>query len=170
VNGLLAQGAEALILDLRDNPGGFLDQAVGVADLFLPQGEVLTQRGIDGQSLAHRSNNGDAAETVPLVVLINDGSASASEIVAGAIQDMERGVLIGEQTFGKGSVQQQFNLSDGGLLRVTTAAWFTPNGNTISGVGITPDVEVIIGEDDESDPQLDAAVDYLSQQIVDARQ
>lgn len=163
VRELLDQGAESMVLDLRNNPGGFLDQAVLVADLFLPEGDVLIQRDVSGNMREHHSNDGDPAESIPLVVLVNEGSASASEIVAGAIQDLDRGVLIGEQTFGKGSVQLQYDLSDGSILRLTYAAWFTPNDNAIDGEGIEPDILVPWQEaqDGGPDTQVEAAVEYL---------
>ncbi len=160
---LLAQRPVGLILDLRDNPGGWLDEAVSVADIFLDEGIVLYERSSDGSEQVFRSYDGDAAEDIPLVVLVNGGSASASEIVAGAIQDRERGVLIGVQTFGKGSVQRPYRLSDGSELRVTIARWFTPNDVAIHGEGLAPDVEVAMPEEREpdQDPQLDRAVEYL---------
>lgn len=164
LSNLLAQNPTGLILDLRDNPGGFLDQSVAVADAFLPQGVVLYERSstydLDQE---YRSDDGDLAENIPMVVLINAGSASASEIVAGAIQDRGRGVLIGETSFGKGSVQQAHTLSDGSELRVTIARWYTPDNVSIDGNGISPDIEVPtptdLGGDD--DPQLERAIDYL---------
>lgn len=164
VQELLAQNPAGLILDLRDNPGGYLDQSVAVADLFLPEGVVLYERSstydIDE---AYRSDTGDIAESIPMVVLVNVGSASASEIVAGAIQDNGRAILIGEVTFGKGSVQQTHTLSDGSELRVTIARWYTPNDKSISGEGITPDIEVPTPEDlgGENDTQLQRAIQYL---------
>jgi carboxyl-terminal processing protease len=164
VQDLLAQGAESIVLDLRNNPGGFLDQAVDVADLFLPEGDVLIQRDVDGHERTHHSDDGDAGEDVPLVVLVNGGSASASEIVAGAIQDLDRGLLVGEQTFGKGSVQLQYNLSDGSILRVTYAAWFTPDDHAINDSGIEPDLEVSFAAQDGPDTQLEAALEYLQTQ------
>ena len=162
---LLAQNPEGLILDLRDNPGGFLDQSIAVADLFLPEGVVLYERSrTQDIDEIYRSETGDLAEEIPLVVLINAGSASASEIVAGAIRDHERGVLIGETTFGKGSVQLTHTLSDGSELRVTIARWYLPSDQTIDGNGIAPDVEVETPEDlgGENDDQLQRAIDYLS--------
>lgn len=158
---LLAQNPDALVLDLRNNPGGFLDQSVMVTDLFLPEGIVLYQRDSQGGEEIFRSETGDIAESIPLVVLINEGSASASEIVAGAIQDTGRGTLIGETTFGKGSVQLLHVLSDGSELRVTIARWFTPNNNSINGVGISPDVEAEQDFDTEVDEQLQRALEYL---------
>lgn len=159
---LLARNPKGLILDLRNNPGGWLDQALEVADLFLDRGVILIERTKEGEEV-FRSRDGGPAESIPLVVLINGGSASASEIVAGAIQDRGRGILIGEPTVGKGSVQRPYRLRDGSELRVTIAHWFTPNDRAISGQGLTPDIEVPWPEDagPDEDPQLDRAVEYL---------
>ncbi|MHB0875849.1 MAG: S41 family peptidase [Anaerolineae bacterium] len=154
------QGAWGVILDLRDDPGGYLDQAVAVADEFLPLGTVLIERGRGDTETVHSSTDGGAAEDLPLVVLINGGSASASEIVAGAIQAHGRGLLIGETSFGKGSVQLPFDLSDGSELRVTIAKWYTPDDVLIQDSGLTPDVVVAPGEG-EADAQLQAAVESL---------
>lgn len=162
VRQLMDQGAKKLILDLRGNPGGFLEEAVTIADLFLPQGTVLIQRDVDGRTREYTSHSGDFAERIPLVVLVDKGSASASEIVAAAIQDNGRGTLIGQTTFGKGSVQLQYTLSDGSLLRVTYAAWYTPNDVSISQHGITPDIVVEMPEEPTSaDLQLERAVEFL---------
>ncbi len=158
---LLDNHPKGLIFDLRDNPGGFLDQAIDVADIFLKDGVVLYERTKDGQEQTFRSGNTGVAQDIPLVVLVNGGSASAAEIVAGAIQDRGRGELIGETTFGKGSVQQVNHLSDGSQLRVTIAHWFTPNNREIHGKGLQPDIEVAAGDDPAKDPQLDRAVEYL---------
>ncbi len=162
---LLEQGAASIIFDVRDNPGGFLDQSVSVADIFLPKGVVLLERNNQGLDRTFTSESGDAGEVFPLVVLVNPGSASASEIVAGAIRDNDRGILVGETTFGKGSVQSLHELSDGSELRVTIARWYTPNNISISEEGITPDIEVpspdsfILGG--EGDTQLERAIEYL---------
>lgn len=161
---LLAQNPTGLILDLRNNPGGYLDQSIDIADMFLPKGDVLYERNRQGLDETFTSENGDIAEKIPLVVLINGGSASASEIVAGAIQDRGRGTLIGETSFGKGSVQTVNYLSDGAELRVTIARWYTPNNNSINGVGISPDIEVertIEDYENDLDPQLDRAIEEL---------
>jgi carboxyl-terminal processing protease len=164
---LLEQEPQGIVLDLRQNPGGWLDQAVAVADLFLDEGVVLTERWSDGSEQVFKSRSGDLAESIPLVVLVDRGSASASEIVAGALQDRERAVLVGETTFGKGSVQRPFTLSDGSELRVTTALWFTPNDQAIHGAGLVPDIEVLRPERDGGDPdqnvdtQLERAAEYL---------
>jgi len=167
------QGARAIIFDLRDNGGGYLNQAVDVADLFLDQGLILIQRDVDGNERDYRSNNGDVGEELPLVVLINKNSASASEIVAGAIKDRDRGTLIGVTSFGKGSVQTLYDLSDGSVLRLTTANWFTPDDVSISENGIDPDIEVEqpLPEDGQQphrtleDAQLDAALRYLLNEL-----
>jgi carboxyl-terminal processing protease len=161
IQDVLAQNPKGLIFDLRDNPGGFLDQSVDVADLFLPDGVVLYERTKDGDEQVFRSDDDGIAQDIPLVVLVNGGSASAAEIVAGAIQDRGRGVLIGGTTFGKGSVQQINRLDDGSQLRVTIARWFTPDNRGIHGEGIPPDIEVERGDDPQVDPQLDRAVEYL---------
>lgn len=160
---LLAQNPAGLIFDLRDNPGGLLDQSVAVADVFMPEGVVLFERNIRGLDETFRAENGDAAETIPLVVLVNEASASASEIVAGAIQDSDRAIVIGSRSFGKGSVQQVHTLSDGSELRVTIARWYTPNDHTIDGQGITPDIEVESPLDlgGPEDGQLMRAIEYL---------
>ncbi len=163
---LLAQNPRGLILDLRDNPGGFLDQAIQVADLFLDEGVVAYERTRDGQERVFRSKSGDIGEKIPMVVLVNAGSASASEIVAGALQDRGRARLVGERTFGKGSVQLSHTLSDGSELRVTIARWFTPNNRAIHGEGLNPDIEVKAepgAATGGTDPQLQRAVEALLQ-------
>jgi carboxyl-terminal processing protease len=161
---LLDQGATALIFDLRSNGGGLRDQAVGVADLFLEQGLVVIQRGRDGEQVEFTSTDEGLAQDIPLVVLVNPGSASGSELVAGALQDRDRALLIGETTFGKGSVQVLFPLSDRSELRVTVEHWFTPDDRAIDGEGLTPDIEVPLTPEDFAagrDPQLDRAIEYL---------
>jgi carboxyl-terminal processing protease len=160
---LLAQNPQGLIFDLRDNTGGFLNQSVAVADLFLPEGVILYERDRFGQEETFLSVDGDIAEEIPLVVLVNAQSASASEIVAGAIQDRDRAVLIGEITYGKGSVQQTNVLSDEAELRVTIARWYTPNNQSINGQGITPDIEIEPPTEylTEADGQLQRAIEFL---------
>ncbi len=131
------------VLDLRNNPGGLLDQAVEVSDIFLEQGEIVSTRGRH-EDLAQRYNADpdDLTEGLPLVVLINGGSASASEIVAGALQDHGRAVLLGTDSFGKGSVQTIIPLGGQGAMRLTTARYYTPSGRSIQALGIEPDIEV----------------------------
>jgi carboxyl-terminal processing protease len=161
VKDLLAKNPKGLIFDLRDNLGGFLDQAEKVADMFLKDGVVLYERAKNGDEKVDRSTDAGIAQDIPLVVLVNNGSASASEIVAGAIQDRGRGALIGTTTFGKGAVQRLFNLADGSQVRIVNEHWFTPNNHDIHGKGIEPNITVERGDDPKVDPQLDRAVEYL---------
>ncbi|MDE2516711.1 MAG: S41 family peptidase [Rhodospirillales bacterium] len=133
----------ALILDLRNNPGGLVDQAVGVASAFIDKGEIVSTRGRHADDTQRWNAQGnDVAHGLPLVVLINGGSASASEIVSGALQDHRRAILLGTRSFGKGSVQTIIPLPGEGAVRLTTARYYTPSGRSIQGLGITPDVKV----------------------------
>ncbi len=135
---------KAIVLDLRNNPGGLLDQAVAVANDFISQGEIVSTRArhpADSQRWNAKPED-NISDGLPMVVLINDGSASASEIVAGALQDHRRAVVLGERSFGKGSVQTVIPLGDDGALRLTTARYYTPSGRSIQGLGITPDIPV----------------------------
>jgi carboxyl-terminal processing protease len=160
----LKQNPGGLILDLRGNPGGLLDAAVRIGSYFVPAGNILIERARDGSQQLYPRQGDFLLGSTPLVVLVDSGSASASEIVAGAIQDSGTGVLIGEKTYGKGSVQLPNSLSDGSQLRVTIAHWFTPKDRAIDQVGLTPDYAVHISKADidaKRDPQLDAAVQYL---------
>ena len=132
-----------VILDLRNNPGGLLDQAVAVGDDFIDHGEIVSTRARNpDDSQRWDAKGGDITDGLPLVVLINNGSASASEIVAGALQDHRRAILVGERSFGKGSVQTVIPLPGNGAMRLTTARYYTPSGRSIQGLGITPDVMV----------------------------
>ena len=140
---LRAQGMEALVLDLRNNPGGYLNAAIGVTSEFVDSGVVTYRENRAGVRHEERIIPGGTAYDLPLVVLVNGGSASASEIVAGAIRDHDRGVLVGEQTFGKGSVQNVHHLSDGSELRVTVEIWRTPDGSLIHRRGIAPQIVVV---------------------------
>jgi len=134
---------KGLILDLRNNPGGLLDQAISISDIFLNQGLVVYTKGrIQEQNMTFQAHSNNGKNLYPLVILVNEGSASASEIVAGAIQDHKRGVIVGTKTFGKGSVQTILPMPGGSGLRLTTARYFTPNGRSIQATGIVPDVEV----------------------------
>jgi carboxyl-terminal processing protease len=167
IDKLLSQGATAIVLDLRSNPGGLLSEAVNVSSLFIEKGPIVIEKLKGGQEKVFEAERRQTPFDIPLVVLVNGGSASASEIVAGAIQDTERATIIGEQTFGKGSVQLPHRLSDGSELRVTIAEWLTPSGRQIHGKGITPDIVVKIdfdADDPEADPQLAEAVRFLSNQ------
>lgn len=150
-----------IVLDLRSNPGGLLDQAVAVSDFFLTQGEIVSTRGRDrGDVQRYAARRGDVLNGKPIVVLINGGSASASEIVAGALQDRRRAVVLGTKSFGKGSVQTVIPLNGGtdGALRLTTAKYYTPSGRTIHEKGIEPDIEVKLPEPPKSEnPSADEA-------------
>jgi carboxyl-terminal processing protease len=154
-----------MVLDLRDNGGGYLHIAIAVASEFIDQGVIVYEQYGDGTRETFEAEPGGLAAEVPLVVLVNEGSASASEIVAGAIQDLGRGQLVGTTTFGKGSVQIVTDLVDNeGAVRITVARWLTPDERTIHGVGLKPDVEVERTNEDidtGNDPQLDKAVELL---------
>jgi len=131
------------VLDLRNNPGGLLDEAIAVSDAFLDQGEIVSTRGRHAEDAQrYNARPGDMADGLPIVVLVNGGSASASEIVAGALQDHRRAVVMGTTSFGKGSVQTIIPLSGNGAMRLTTARYYTPSGRSIQGVGIEPDIRV----------------------------
>lgn len=167
---LLDENPDGLILDLRGNGGGFLGTAVSVSSEFLSNNKlILTERFSDGTEDTYEARRGGLATEIPLVVLINEGSASASEIVAGAIQDHDRGVLIGTTSFGKGSVQNWIPLSsDGGAIRVTVARWYTPDDRLISDDGLSPDIVVERTQEEfeaGEDPQLDRAIEVLLEQI-----
>lgn len=132
-----------LVLDLRNNPGGLLEQAIDVSDDFIDHGEIVSTRGRHAEDDQRwDAKPGDITDGLPLVVLINNGSASASEIVAGALQDDRRAALLGERSFGKGSVQTVIPVGNGGAIRLTTARYYTPSGRSIQGLGVTPDVKV----------------------------
>ena len=161
---LMAQNPSGIILDLRDNGGGYLNSGVSVASEFIDSGVILYEQSGDGNRTDYPAVPGGLATTIPLVVLVNGNTASASEIVSGAIQDDGRGQLVGVLTYGKGSVQNWIPLSDGGTARITIAKWLTPNGRTIDKIGLTPDVVVTMTQDDYTagrDPQLEAAVQLL---------
>lgn len=152
-----AENLKALVLDLRNNPGGLLDVAVDVAGKFLEEGKiVVTTRGrVDNQNLEFKSKNKNNHLNYPIAVLINGGSASASEIVAGALQDYKRALIIGTKSFGKGSVQTVMPMSDGSALRLTTSKYFTPKGRSIHGEGIMPDIIVEYENMTQKDKEVD---------------
>lgn len=165
------EGYSGLILDLRLNPGGGLDATVQVSDMFLDGGLVLTQVDRDGVETPYEARPGGEATEIPIVILVGPNSASGSEVLAGALRDHGRAQLVGETTFGKGSVNHLRELSNGGALYVTIARWLTPNGDLIEGVGLTPDVQVDSTPDEldtGSGPQLFAAIDLLEQQLTAA--
>ncbi|MBO7098203.1 MAG: S41 family peptidase [Alphaproteobacteria bacterium] len=133
-----------IIIDVRNNPGGLLDQAVAISDLFLSEGEIVSTRSRNDQdNVKYSAHSGDISNGLPIVVLINEGSASASEIVAGALQDHHRAIILGQKSFGKGSVQTVVPLGDFGAMRLTTARYYTPSGRSIQAKGIEPDIEVL---------------------------
>jgi carboxyl-terminal processing protease len=162
---ILAEEPVGLILDLRDNSGGYVDTAIEVISQFIPSGVIMIEKLGSGEEIPFEAIPGGLATEIPLVVLVNGGSASASEIAAGAIQDAERGKIVGTTTYGKGSVQNWIPLdNDQGAVKVTIARWLTPAGRLIHEIGLTPDIVVEITEDDiaaERDPQLEKAIELL---------
>lgn len=163
---LAKQGVDKIVLDLRDNPGGYLNSAVTVSSEFLADGVVVEERGRHMESKQLVANPGGNLTNAKLVILINEGSASASEITAGALKDNDRAILVGEKTYGKGSVQEVKQLSNGAQLKVTVAGWFTPKGVNISKEGIKPDIEVKLTPEDSNagrDPQLEKALEAVRQ-------
>jgi carboxyl-terminal processing protease len=164
---LMAKNPKGIILDMRYNGGGYLQTAVEVASQFVDHGVILYEQYGNGKRTTYDVIPGGVATdaSIPMVVLINKGSASASEIVAGALHDLGRAELVGETSYGKGSVQNWIPLSgDNGAVRITVAKWLTPNGQTIHKVGLTPDHGVEISDEDvaaDRDPQLDKAVEVL---------
>ena len=156
VEELTEEGAEGIVLDLRDNGGGLFSEAISVASVFIEDGEIVTYRDNTKEDVVYDAE-GEAFEDVPLVVLVNEGTASASEIVAGALKDRDRAVIIGTTTYGKGSVQEIVPLPDTSALKFTTAAYLTPDGDNINGKGIDPDVRV----DAEPEEQYRRAVEIL---------
>nr|WP_044827180.1 S41 family peptidase [Thalassospira sp. HJ] len=169
---------KGLVIDLRNNPGGLLDQAISVSDAFLDKGEIVSTRPRDTQNTErYNARTGDLAEGLPVVVLINDGSASASEIVAGALQDHRRAVIMGTRSFGKGSVQTILPMPGNVALRLTTARYYTPSGKSIQEVGIVPDiivpqarVESIEADTRRSEASLNGALRNEDEGITDAEQ
>src|SRR5215207_73173 len=160
INDLINQNGDKLrgfVVDLRNNPGGLLDQAISVADAFLEKGEIVSTRGRNAdETQRFNARAGDLTKGKPIIILINGGSASASEIVAGALQDHKRATIIGTRSFGKGSVQTIIPLGQGnGALRLTTARYFTPSGRSIQARGITPDIEILQDVPDELKSRTD---------------
>ena len=158
-----------LIIDLRNNPGGFLEAAVDMASWFLPQGDIVVTEnyGGRGENKIHRSRGYNIFKNLPMVVLVNQGSASASEILAGALKDHGKAKLIGEKTFGKGSVQEFLPLTADTSIKITVAKWLTPNGYSISEGGLAPDIEIKPTKEDiaaERDPVMEKAIEILKAQ------
>lgn len=141
--------AKGLILDLRNNPGGLLDQAVGLVDIFVDEGVIVSQKGkLKSENVVYRATKKGTNKDIPVVVLINGGSASASEIVSGALQDLNRSIVVGEKTFGKGSVQVVMPIGSDEALKLTVARYYLPSGRTIQAVGVTPDITIPLGKID----------------------
>jgi carboxyl-terminal processing protease len=170
------EGYKGLVLDLRRNPGGGLDATVNVADMFLDGGTVLTQVDRDGNETVYDAESGGEAVDLPVVILVSGGSASGSEVLAGALRDHGRAKLGGPHTVGKGSVNHIRELSNGGALSVTIARWLTPTGTLIEGGGLGPAVPVELTPEELSDelqkgygPQMSAAIDLLNQQLAASR-
>lgn len=163
VNRLQGKNVQGLILDLRDNGGGDFDASIAIAGIFLDGQEVVSVADARGNKTVHRASKGSTK--LPLVVLVNNNSASASEILAGALRDNRRAVLVGEQTYGKGVVQTVYPLRNGGALKLTTQKYFTPNGTDINEIGIHPDYVVQNKEQDPKDYQLQKAIEVLQSKI-----
>jgi carboxyl-terminal processing protease len=162
---MAAKGAQGIVLDLRNNPGGYLDQAIEISSHWIADGVVVKEQFAPPEFREHRSTGKGELGNIPTMVLVNQGSASASEIVAGALQDEHRATLIGEQTFGKGSVQDLEQFPDGSAVKVTIAKWFTPKGRSIDKNGIKPDIEIKLTREDVeagNDPQLARALELLA--------
>lgn len=166
---MLSQGAQGMAFDLRNDPGGYLEVAVDLAGWFVPRGTiVVSEEGRKGTMDELRASGNAALANFPVVVLINQGSASAAEILAGALRDIRRVQLVGEQSFGKGTVQQLENLSDGSSLKLTTAHWVLPSGQVLENGGLKPDVEVKMTDEDiknNRDPQLEKALEIARSEI-----
>ena len=166
---IITKKSKGIILDLRDDPGGLLDKAVNIASRLIPQGQVVvSEEDNTGKKDSLYTSGGDKLSSLPIVVLINGGSASAAEILAGALKDDRQAVLIGEKSFGKGCVQQLINLPGGSSVKITVANWLTPKGDYIMNKGIAPDDTVDLTKDDMTnnrDPQLDKAIEVLKGDI-----
>ncbi len=165
VNSVIKEGLDGLILDLRNNPGGFLDVGVEVANEFLDGGLIVEERFKDGKIIPFSADGDGKLSQIPIIVLVNEGSASAAEIVAGALRDNNRAILVGQPTYGKGSVQEVEEFGDGSALRITVAHWFMPSGEPISEKGIIPDILVKDDEDSSEDMQLIRAIEELNKLI-----
>lgn len=159
---LSGQGMEKLVIDLRDNPGGLVSSVCDTLRQILPEGIIVYTEDKNGNRQEERCD-GETPIQIPLAVLVNENSASASEIFAGAVKDYGIGTLVGETTFGKGIVQDMFQLSDGSVIKLTVSHYYTPKGNNINGTGISPDVEVTQSGDGSADTQLEKAVEVLGE-------
>lgn len=169
VNQILSNSSKGIILDMRNNPGGYLETAVDISSKFIPEGNiVVSEEERDGGKREYKARGGDILNGIPIVILVNGGSASASEITAGALRDDLGAPLIGKKTFGKGSVQQLEKLTGDSTLRITIARWLTPNGEYIMEKGLDPDIDVELTDEDynkDHDPQLDKAIETLKEKM-----
>lgn len=152
---------DGIIIDLRNNPGGYLDTSVDLASYFIEGGVVVSEKGRNNKSKDYDTTGSAKLKDYKVVVLINEGSASASEIMAGALRDRKESKLIGQKTFGKGSVQELIEMSDGSAVKITVAKWYTPAGTQINGEGLKPDIEVANDDNSKDDSQLNRALEYL---------
>jgi len=166
---LKSKGTRGLVLDLRINPGGSLNATINIADMFLDGGTILTEVERGGKERSFEARPGGEGTGIPLVVLVGPGSASGAEVLAAALRDNNRAILVGEKTFGKATVNQLHDLSDGGALYVTVARWLTPRGDLIEGVGVSPDIQVPTDQGQGNrDLALETAVNQLRQVIAQA--
>ena len=172
VSKIMEVNPKGIILDLRNNPGGYLDTAVEVASEWVEDGPVVTEKFTEEKKNEYLARGRARLKDFPTVVLVNQGSASASEIVAGALKDKKKATIVGKKTFGKGSVQTMEELPDGSSVKITVAKWLTPDGDCINELGIMPNVEVELTEEDFTnlkDPQLDKALEILGSKKVEGR-
>ena len=156
-----------MVIDLRNNPGGYLESSVEVSSIFIEDGVIVYEEGKDGKKQEYKAEGAATLGSYPIVVLVNEGSASASEIMAGALQDYKKGPIVGKKTYGKGSVQELDTIGGGLSLKITIAKWLTPLGRAINGEGIKPDIEVDLTDDDfkaDRDPQLDKAIEEINKE------
>jgi len=165
INDLMKDELKGIVLDLRNNPGGFLDVGVGVANEFMKDGMIVEERFKDGKVIPFYADGSGKLSDIPVVVLVNEGSASAAEIVAGALKDNNRATIVGVNTYGKGSVQEIEEMPDRSTLKITIAHWYTPSGKSISQGGIRPDILVEESEDSDQDVQLNRAIEELKKLI-----
>lgn len=158
---ILQEKPSGIILDLRNDPGGYLETAVNIASYFIRDGVIVSEKGRNGNSKDYNSTGNGSLKDYKILLLVNEGSASASEILAGALRDRKDSKLVGGKTFGKGSVQELIDLSDGSAVKITVAKWFTPSGKQINGEGLEPDISISDDEKTTADEQLDRALQYF---------
>jgi carboxyl-terminal processing protease len=164
VKELLETNPKGIILDLRNNPGGYLDTAIEIASEWIESGVIVTEKYSEEKKIEHLARGRARLKYYPTVVLVNQGSASASEIVSGALQDYDKAMVVGKKTFGKGSVQTLTDLKDGSSIKITVAKWLTPSGRSINDEGIEPDIEIDLTPEDyneSKDPQMEEALSIL---------